>query len=132
MTAVEEAIKKAENLMGSPGDAVILAAEVKRLRRTTTSLATLLLRPLLDERFEDGTYVFEAALALNPDLLARLRTALDSAPRHQARDEGEDDGTWRWLCRYCGMVIPGVVSSYRCPGSPDQNHRRGERWHEPD
>jgi len=43
----------------------------------------------------------------------------------------EDESTWRWLCRYCGMVIPGVVSSRPCPGSPDQQHRRGERWHEP-
>lgn len=34
----------------------------------------------------------------------------------------------QWLCRYCQKAIPGAVSPYPCPGSPDQMHRRGERW----
>ena len=34
----------------------------------------------------------------------------------------------QWLCRYCGLAIPGEASSQRCVSSPDGNHRRGEPW----
>jgi hypothetical protein len=38
----------------------------------------------------------------------------------------------RYLCRYCGKVIPGEVSARPCAPSPDGMHRRGQRWTEPE
>jgi hypothetical protein len=43
-----------------------------------------------------------------------------------------EDEIDRYLCRYCGKVIPGEVTAKPCPRSPDGMHRHGQRWTEPE
>lgn len=95
MSELDDAVDRAEedaviagtmgfHVPGEMKDRIVLAAEVRRLRKGVAAVASRLIDGLLSQRLEDGTPTLELVLAQNPELAARLRAAL--IPKDAQRD----------------------------------------------